>query len=88
MRAIATFALMFVLGHCVTQPLPQPNPPNYNMTVCPPVLPDGENVCDGKFTYDGLACVDCPYTYSCLDQEDMIYCTSKQGCDDPACIQR
>lgn len=76
--------------HCATtKPVPPtPNPPDYHVPACAEVLPDGENACDGKFTADGLACVMCPYTYSCLDQTDMIYCTSDKGCDDPLCVQR
>lgn len=49
-------------------------------------MPRTEEVCDGMFTDDGLACVRCPIVGGCIDTLDQVYCIGKGGClDDPLC---
>lgn len=83
---IIWFAGGVIMTGC--HPIPPPTPPTPSgYVICPPMSePWTENVCDGVFTPDSYACVDCKTVNGCLDKEHQIYCVGAGGCLlDPAC---
>lgn len=48
-------------------------------------LPTSEDVCDGRTTAEGLACVRCKNMHACLDSVDVVYCVAGTDCSDPRC---
>ncbi len=47
------------------------------------VMPRQGDVCDGRFTVEGLACVRCDVGSGCVLGNVIVYCTAT--CNDPAC---
>ncbi len=80
MRAL----LLVALGGCAHMP----TTPLVDVPLCSPAIVASvrsDNVCDGAFTAEGLACVACSTRDACYDQAHAVYCV-EGGCqEDPRC---
>ncbi len=85
MRFIIVAVILF---NCAHGSLPAPPAPgsalDYGLPKCSSILPDPENICDGQFTQDGLACARCDVS-GCFDVDDAVYCVKNWDCGDPLC---
>ena len=77
------------LAGCAHAPIPGPPPPpppmEYSPAPCEGFVPEptDDDVCEGRFTIDGLACVRCEVPIACLHGRHMVYCTPT--CSDREC---
>ncbi len=80
--------LVFVLTACPhpgPRPTPAPDAAPGTIPACTTaVITTNYDVCDGTFTSDGKACVQCGTAQGCIDVPTATYCV-KGGCLDPAC---
>lgn len=77
MKQLCMVVLCLATLGCPRPPTPTPpiGPPK-TVENCGPglQLPTVDDVCDGMFTPEGLACVRCPNAQGCLNTFDVVYC--------------
>jgi hypothetical protein len=88
MRIVAVFFVLATIamlcGGCV-HPLP-PQPPFVStVPACDSrtPMPRQEDVCEGRFTREKLACVKCIVPEGCMFADAVVYCAP--SCEDRAC---
>lgn len=86
----AVLLALLALGTLGACRLPTPPGPSTDAPLCDPYLPlpTVADLCDGLFTSEGFACVQCPGYGACVESTDVLYCTNQYGCNDPACRAR
>ncbi len=86
MRFAALLAL--ALSSCPPKPTPGPAPPADAgpFAACPnPSVVSSQSACDGMFTADGHACVNCVGNTGCLDSSLQVYGVAGGCAGDPNC---
>ncbi|MDE3097336.1 MAG: hypothetical protein KGK07_15215 [Chloroflexota bacterium] len=89
MRTLLAVALLTLAGcpRPVTPPAAPPDAVTGAPAACPvAVTPVSADVCPGRFTVEGLACVRCVGASGCLDAADEVYCVAG-GCGDARCAE-
>lgn len=83
--ALQLVLLALAPGCAHSGPPPQPPPVSFRAAPCEGFVPEPTDidVCEGRFTVDGLACVRCDVSAGCLHGRDVVYCTP--ACSDPEC---
>jgi hypothetical protein len=64
---------------------PPPEPPARGDWCLVAAQATAEDVCDGTFTADGLACVRCVNVAGCVDRTTVVYCSNGPCISDPLC---
>jgi hypothetical protein len=97
MRTLLVISLLglvgaFFLAGCPPRPRPEPLPFPFPLDLsayepCPPttLTPGPDAVCDGMFTPEGLACVNCSGGGGCRYVAFGVYCSNGPCMSDPKC---